>query len=277
MSKLKNPLLSLGAVGRLTKDLVFTRRRKVDILEKKPVPYDAKSLAQLSWRHMYLKAVTLWHALSAAEKQEWESLARPKHMTGFAYFISLALKPNPGLYLPLQGGTMAGDIDMASHSILNLPPKTKGIFFAASEGVKEAGRDRIAWAFPGVKGDVDLFEPIVAIMKLVPDDYISFVSVKAVWYVPRLNENMYWYLEAGWTRAGDLVGYEAAWPPAATPSSGSDIINVQEQEGSPLSLTGLQAGDFLGLIFNRYGTEPEDTLTADPNFFGLLFTYIAKQ
>lgn len=124
MTKLKNPLLSLGAVGRLAKDLVFTRRRKVDILEKKPVPYDAKSLAQLSWRHMYQKAVALWRALAAAEKQEWESLARPKHMTGFAYFISLALKPNPGLYLPLQGGTMAGEILMADHKIRGLPAPT---------------------------------------------------------------------------------------------------------------------------------------------------------
>ena len=69
---------------------------------------------------MYQKAIALWHALSATEQQELETLARPKHMTGFAYFISLALKPNPGLYLPLQGGTMQGDIDMASYRLLTL-------------------------------------------------------------------------------------------------------------------------------------------------------------
>ncbi|MBA7547101.1 hypothetical protein ES705_39503 [subsurface metagenome] len=73
---------------------------------------------------MYQKAVVLWHALSVAERQEWESLARPKHMTGFAWFISQALKPNPGLYLPLQGGTMAGDIDMDGHRIEDLPDPT---------------------------------------------------------------------------------------------------------------------------------------------------------
>lgn len=121
MAKLKNPLLSLGAIGRLAKDIVFTRRRRTDIAEKKPTPLDVKSLLQLSWRHMYQKAIVLWLALSPSEKQEWESLARPKHMTGYAYFISLALKPNPGLYLPLQGGTMSGDIDMAEHRLLKLP------------------------------------------------------------------------------------------------------------------------------------------------------------
>lgn len=124
MSKLKNPLLSLGASGTLSKAITFVRRRGQNIVEKKPVPPDSKTLAQLSWRHMYQKAVALWHALSVAEKQEWESLARPKHMTGFAWFMSQALKPNPGLYLPLQGGTMAGDIDMDGYRIQNLPLPT---------------------------------------------------------------------------------------------------------------------------------------------------------
>lgn len=124
MSKLKNPLLSLGARNTIGKAISFVKRRGQNIAEKKPEIPDAKSLAQLSWRHMYQKAVALWHALSAAEKEEWESSARPKHMTGFAWFMSQALKPNPGLYLPLQGGTMSGDIDMAKNRLLKLPLPT---------------------------------------------------------------------------------------------------------------------------------------------------------
>ncbi|MBA7648416.1 hypothetical protein ES703_56202 [subsurface metagenome] len=69
---------------------------------------------------MYQKAVALWHGLSAAEKGEWESQARPKHMTGFAWFMSQALKPNPGLYLPLQGGTMQGIIEMDGWPVRNM-------------------------------------------------------------------------------------------------------------------------------------------------------------
>lgn len=126
MAKPKHPLFSFGAIGRLGEALTFLRRRHTDIVEKTPIPEDVKSPGQLSWRHMYQKAVALWHALSAAEKQEWESQARPKHMTGFAWFMSQALKPNPGLYLPLQGGTMSGDIDMAKNRILKLPAPVDG-------------------------------------------------------------------------------------------------------------------------------------------------------
>jgi len=124
MVKLKNPLLSFDARNTLSKAITFVKRRGQNIAEKKPEVKDVKSLAQLSWRHMYLKAVALWHALSAAEKQEWESLARPKHMTGFAWFMSQCLRPNPGIYLPLQGGTMSGDIDMAKNRLLKLPLPT---------------------------------------------------------------------------------------------------------------------------------------------------------
>ena len=121
MAKLKKPLFSLDAKGGLGRAISFVKRGGRSVAEKKPEVPDARTLAQLSWRHMYQKAVVLWHALSAAEKQEWESLARAKHMTGFAWFISQALKPNPGLYLPLQGGKMAGDIDLDKHRIQKLP------------------------------------------------------------------------------------------------------------------------------------------------------------
>ncbi len=124
MAKIKNPFLSLGARGTLGKILTIRRRRGQHIAESKPIPTDAKSAAQLIWRHMYQKAVDLWHQLSTEEKAEWEKLARPRHMTGYAWFISQALRPNPGIYLPLQGGTMQGDILMAGHKILSLPTPT---------------------------------------------------------------------------------------------------------------------------------------------------------
>lgn len=124
MTKQKNPLFSLLAKGSLGRVISYRRSRRQNIVETLPIPPDAKSLAQLSWRHMYLKAVALWHGLSVVERQDWESLARRKHMTGFAWFMSQALKPNPGLYLPLQGGTMSGNIDMAKNRLLRLPAPT---------------------------------------------------------------------------------------------------------------------------------------------------------
>lgn len=124
MTKIRIPLLSFGAKGGLGKALSFRRSHKETIAEKKPIVVDVESGYQLSWRHMYQKCTALWHLLSATEKQEWESAARRKHMTGYAWFISQCLKPNPGIYLPLQGGTMLGNIDMAKHRLLKLPLPT---------------------------------------------------------------------------------------------------------------------------------------------------------
>jgi len=136
MAKLKKPLFSLDARNSLSKAITFVKRRGQNIAEARPVPPDAKSLAQLSWRHMYQKGVALWHALSAAEKQDWESQARSRHMTGFAWFMSQVLKPNPGLYLPLQGGIMQGIIDMDGYQIEDLKDPVAG-----QDGDTKAARD----------------------------------------------------------------------------------------------------------------------------------------
>ncbi|MBA7687666.1 hypothetical protein ES703_96130 [subsurface metagenome] len=109
--------MSQGKLG----DITLRRRGKYNIAGKTPVVPDQKTEPQLLWRHMYLKCATLWHSLSKEEKQDWESLARSKQMTGFAYWQSLCLKPNPGIYLPLQGGTMQGAIDMDGFHIHGLP------------------------------------------------------------------------------------------------------------------------------------------------------------
>lgn len=87
-------------------------------------PHDARSSEQLSWRSMVQLAIALWHALSATEKEAWETNARPHQMTGYNYFLSQALRPNPGIYLPLAGGTMSGAIAMTSNKITSLGTPT---------------------------------------------------------------------------------------------------------------------------------------------------------
>jgi len=124
MAKLNKPLFSLTAFGQITRGLIVRRRGSAAVLEAKPYPKDAKTSAQLSWRTMYQLAITLWHSLSQAEKKAWESVATPHHMTGYAYFLSQALRPNPGIYLPLAGGTMSGPINMGSQKINTLATPT---------------------------------------------------------------------------------------------------------------------------------------------------------
>jgi len=66
---------------------------------------------------MWQLAASLWHQLSEAEQAQWERQGTLRHMTGFAWYMSQALRPNPGIYLPLAGGTMTGDIDMDGHQV----------------------------------------------------------------------------------------------------------------------------------------------------------------
>jgi len=124
MAKLNKPLFSLTAFGQITRGLIVRRRGPAAVLEAKPYPKDAKTSAQLAWRTMYQLAITLWHDLPGAEKKAWESVATPHHMTGYAYFLSQALRPNPGIYLPLAGGTMTGPINMSSQKINTLATPT---------------------------------------------------------------------------------------------------------------------------------------------------------
>ncbi|MBA7671099.1 hypothetical protein ES703_79250 [subsurface metagenome] len=145
MVKLKSPLISLDARGTLIKALTFVRRRKQNIVEAKPEPKDAKTGLQLSWRTMFLLAVDLWHALSAEEKRVWESAGTARHMTGYAWFISQALRPNPGIYLPLLGGTMQGAIGMAGHEIKDLPDPGLAQD-AATKDYVDVSISNLAWA-----------------------------------------------------------------------------------------------------------------------------------
>lgn len=118
--KLRGPLFSLGATGRLARAYTLARRLTGPGWLLRGRPANPNTPPQQQWRHMYQKAVALWIALSAAEQYEWERDGTRRHMTGFAWFMSQALRPNPGLYLPLQGGTMSGNIDMGSNSITDL-------------------------------------------------------------------------------------------------------------------------------------------------------------
>lgn len=133
MVRLKSPLLSLDAHGTLSKAISFVKRRRQKIAERTPVVPDQKSPAQLAWRPMFLACKDLWHTLSAAEKAAWESAATPRHMTGYAWYMSQCLRPNPGIYLPLAGGTMTGVIDMDGQLISALPAP-----IAANDAVRKA-------------------------------------------------------------------------------------------------------------------------------------------
>lgn len=121
MAKTKNPLLSLGAHGTLANAVTFRESKGQNIMSRKLQRKDAHTDTQQSWRTMVEMAIALWHDLSVAERRVWNHLAAGKNMTGYNLFLSQALRPNPGIYLPLLGGTMQGAIAMANHAITDMP------------------------------------------------------------------------------------------------------------------------------------------------------------
>ncbi len=120
MAKLKSPFFSFGATGRLGKALTVARRLAGPVWLLRGRPTDTRTEPQLSWRTMWQLAAELWHGLPESEILEWERAGTRRGMTGFAWYMSQALRPNPGIYLPLAGGDMTGVIDMQGNHIHGL-------------------------------------------------------------------------------------------------------------------------------------------------------------
>ncbi len=152
--KLKAPILSLGASGRLGKALAVVRRLGGPVGLLRGRPSNPNTDAQASWRTKFQQAITWWHQQSAADKLAWERLGTQNHMTGYAYFMSQALAPNPGIYLPLLGGTMQGDIDTDGNRITGLNPA-----LLATEPV--------VLSQVGAGGAPTMLDPDVAVLTLV--------------------------------------------------------------------------------------------------------------
>ncbi len=117
MKKLRGPLFSLDATGRLARAFAISRRLSGPAWGLRGRPNDPRTDKQLTWRTMWQLAAALWHDLSPAEQAVWEHEGTTRHMTGFAWY-----RPNPGIYLPLAGGAMTGVIDMQGNHVHGLDP-----------------------------------------------------------------------------------------------------------------------------------------------------------
>lgn len=97
MSKVKNPLHSLGATGCLGDSLTFTRRRGKDIAEKKPIPSYRQTLSQLYHRWLYEDYAYLWRQQTPATQATYRSNGARCHLTGFQYWMSYNLTNLPDI------------------------------------------------------------------------------------------------------------------------------------------------------------------------------------
>lgn len=154
---------------------------------------------------------------------------------------------------------------------------TRELFLPANEGHIKTGTPGDRRQYGAVKGLANSTEPNVFFTIKVPDDFVSFTKVEAIWVCVAASGNMRWKLTANYAASGEADSTHLDAPAEnQTVTGGNGIINVQES-ANPLTLANLATGDFLGISFIRKGVSAFDTLNTDMYFFGLLFTYVAHQ
>lgn len=154
---------------------------------------------------------------------------------------------------------------------------TRELFLPANEGYGTGTPSTGLAPWVVVIGGANLNEPDWCFAIKVPDDFVSFTKVEAVWMCAPAAGNMYWYLNAMYAASGQDYNEHSDVPVAGvTATAGVWLINVQEP-ANPLTLVDLAIGDYLGLRFRRSGANALDTLDSDVYFLGLLFTYVASQ
>jgi len=111
----------------------------------------------------------------------------------------------------------------------------------------------------------------------VPTDFVSLVSVKAVWGAATAAGNLRWYLSAIYSADGEVRTTHSDYPAyGETANSGAAFINIQEP-ANPLTLANLAVGDVLGIGFVRDGAHANDTINASIWLLQIIFEYTASQ
>lgn len=155
---------------------------------------------------------------------------------------------------------------------------TREVFLPVGKCYIVAGTEGKQGNYPRVSGGAEAIEPDVYFLLVVPPDFVSFTSVKALWSVTTgYPSNMYWRITAYYAAPGESQTTHTESPnPSITASLGNAFFNLQEP-ADPLTLANLATGDILGLRFVRTGSDESDTLDTSCLLYGLLFTYVANQ
>jgi len=113
----------------------------------------------------------------------------------------------------------------------------------------------------------------------VPDDFVSFVSVKCVW-LPKWDYtglDMYWKMRGYYCAAGEESAIHQDAPAYGVTTADPQPALMVEEPANPLTLANLARGDYVGIEITRDATHADDTLGTLALVFGVLFTYVADQ
>jgi hypothetical protein len=100
MVKIGSPLMSMSASGKIGERLVFSKRASGQQARFQKAQKDKITLPRSSKRFLYSLASITWKYLSQVQKDVYIALAKNEKMTGYNYFMSLALA-DPKTYLGL--------------------------------------------------------------------------------------------------------------------------------------------------------------------------------
>jgi len=116
MAKIKGPLLSLTASGKIAERLVFSLRSSGQQVRFQRKQADVITESRTSQREVYSAAVSAWKLLSDVAKIEWISEAKNLQFTGYNLFMQNYLNNyihdrNKAYYgIAVFGNTLYGEV-----------------------------------------------------------------------------------------------------------------------------------------------------------------------
>ena len=87
MAKIRGPLLSETARGKIAERLVFSLRSSGQQVRFQNKQKDVITDARANQRAIYLESVSAWNILSDLEKLEWKAQAKEFNFTGYNLFM----------------------------------------------------------------------------------------------------------------------------------------------------------------------------------------------
>ncbi len=174
-------------------------------------------------------------------------------------------------------GLLADAQTPLSHGAAKHTNITRELFIPATNDIHASATVNQFNAFWSCVTFVD--DRVVAIYQTfkVPDDFVSFISLKCVWATPAAAGNMSWKMGCHWAAHGEIESTHTEYPGTGqTASGGADIIVAQEPP-TPLNLANLALGDYVGAKMVREGDDVLGTINDIVEVLGILFTYTANQ
>lgn len=100
MARIKGPLFSTAAAGRVASVLTFGRSASGALARAMLKPAGARpsplaTASQQTRRDLYAVAVADWHSLDEPTKNDWRALGKLRALTGFNCFMRAALTVPP--------------------------------------------------------------------------------------------------------------------------------------------------------------------------------------